>query len=84
MISLDNPENRDKDFNTPNLSFISEITGGRSYNIDDLDTMEITEEDSIIEQHKFEIPIYKKWYLIALFLIAFCLEIFLRKRWGLL
>jgi len=31
-----------------------------------------------------DIPLYRKWYVLTLFIVAFCLELFFRRRWGLL
>jgi len=31
-----------------------------------------------------EIALYKKWYILSLFILAFCVELYLRRRWGLL
>jgi hypothetical protein len=35
-------------------------------------------------QREHRIPLYRKWYIITLFLLSFCVELYLRKRWGLL
>ncbi|KQC07229.1 MAG: hypothetical protein APR54_06210 [Candidatus Cloacimonas sp. SDB] len=84
IVTEDNPENRDKDFNTPLLAFISEISGGHMYSQDKLESLSVPQAEINRTEFKIELPVYKKWYLIAFFLISFCLEIFLRKRWGLL
>jgi len=84
IVTEDNPENRDKDFNIPLLAFISEISGGKMYSEEKLKSFSAPPAESNHTEFKIEIPIYRKWYLIAFFLISFCLEIFLRKRWGLL
>jgi len=84
IVTRDNPENRDVDFNIPLLSYISQSSGGKLYGRNDLAKIEIPLEQAIKVELRSEIPIYKKWYLITLFLISFCLEIYLRKRWGLL
>jgi hypothetical protein len=84
IVTEDNAEKRDKGFNIPLLAFISEVTGGKIYTKANVDEIRIPETTLKTITKKLEIPIYRKWYLIACFLICFCLEIFLRKRWGLL
>ncbi|MBN1948980.1 MAG: hypothetical protein JW784_04485 [Candidatus Cloacimonetes bacterium] len=77
-------ENRNLGINKPLLAYISERTGGNMFNPDELDEFrpEIIPERKLSQ--KYEIPLYRKWYLITLFLVAFSLELYLRKRWGLL
>lgn len=84
IISEINAEKRDAGFNTPLLSYISETTGGKMYKLDDLENLQVSTSETQTFTRKIEIPIYKKWYLITLFIILFCIEIYLRKRWGLL
>lgn len=77
-------ENRNLGINKPLLAYISERTGGRMFVPDELAEFrpEIIPERKL--NQKYEIPLYRKWYLITLFLVAFSLELYLRKRWGLL
>ena len=82
MISNNSPESRDTDINLSLLSYISNKTNGKVINM--IDDIEIPKAKIKIIKLRSEIPIYKKWYLIAIFLLAFCTELFLRKRWGLL
>jgi hypothetical protein len=84
MISTDNLEARDLGYNTPLLSWITAQTGGRFFNADEALTykpVRASEQDRI---EKKEFPLYKKWYLICLFIMVFCLELYFRRRWGLL
>ena len=82
MISQISPESRDTGINLSLLSYISNKTNGRV--IDKASDLEIPTAEKEIIILRSEIPIYKKWYVIAIFLLAFCTELFLRKRWGLL
>ena len=82
MISQISPESRDTGINLSLLSYISNKTNGRI--IDKASDLEIPKAENEIIKLRSEIPIYKKWYIIVFFLLAFCIELFLRKRWGLL
>ena len=84
LITDDNPEARDRGFNQPLLAFISKQTNGKIINVETLSDFTFPKAISKIEELKTELPIYRKWYLIAIFLTCFCTELFLRKRWGLL
>lgn len=73
-------EARDFDYNIPLLAWIASESGGR---IVDSAYKPIPAEPEIrIQSH--EIPLYRKWYVISLFILLFCVELFLRRRWGLL
>ena len=82
MISHISPESRDIGVNRSLLSYISNKTNGKVLN--KANHFDISKAEKEIIKMRYEIPIYKKWYVIAIFLIAFCTELFLRKRWGLL
>ncbi len=84
IITRDNPENRDRGFNIPLLSYISEQTDGKILTKSELEKFNFPKAQPKREELKTELPVYRKWYFIALFLISFCLELFFRKRWGLL
>jgi len=84
VVLEDNIESRDIGFNYSLLAYIAEQTNGKYMNFSDVENNMINKSISRMITSKNEIPIYKKWYLIALFLICFCLELYLRKRWGLL
>ena len=84
LVTDDNPEARDRGFNQPLLAFISKQTNGKILKAETLQDFTFTKATSIFEELKTELPIYRKWYLIALFLVCFCTELFLRKRWGML
>ncbi len=77
-----NPEMRDKGINDVILSYVVNATNGDFYN--SIEEIEIPQLKNIVEEIQFEIPLYAKWYLIGMFLFSFCLELFFRKRWGLL
>ncbi|MBL7148581.1 MAG: hypothetical protein ISS80_00735 [Candidatus Cloacimonetes bacterium] len=84
MVTADDPESRDRGFNTSLLAYIADQTNGKLYYPEDITEFEFPEAQLKTFKKRAEIPIYKKWYLIALFLFSFCLELYLRKRWGLL
>ncbi|NQV18930.1 MAG: hypothetical protein HQ534_10340 [Armatimonadetes bacterium] len=84
LITDDNPEARDRGFNQPLLAYISKQTNGKIIDEETLSDFTFPKAISKIEELKTELPIYRKWYLIAIFLVCFCTELFLRKRWGLL
>ncbi|HOH46653.1 MAG TPA: CARDB domain-containing protein, partial [Candidatus Cloacimonadota bacterium] len=73
-------EDRDYDYNLPLLAWIASESGGRI--VDDAYRPIPGRAEERIESR--ELPIYRKWYLISLFILAFCLELFFRRRWGLL
>ena len=84
MVTADDPESRDRGFNTSFLAYISDQTNGKLFYPEDITEFEFPEAQLMSFKKKAEIPVYKKWYLIVLFLVSFCLELFFRKRWGLL
>jgi len=82
VVSDISPESRDLGINLELLSYISNTTGGKV--ITELSEINFPKVISKTIKIRSEIPIYKKWYIIAIFLVAFCTELLLRKRWGLL
>jgi len=83
LIMSANSETRDRGVNSALLQFLAKQTGGKEFtNEGEIDEYPQAEISYKITYH--EIPLYKKWYVIAIFLLSFCLEIFFRKRWGLL
>lgn len=84
MVSDMNPEYRDRGFNPALLYYIANQTGGNVLTSDNFESFALDEPEIHTDRVLREIPIYRKWYIIALFLLCFCSELFLRKRWGLL
>ncbi|MDP8268506.1 MAG: hypothetical protein P9L97_07255 [Candidatus Tenebribacter davisii] len=82
IVSEDSPESKDTGINLTLLSYISNKSNGKL--IDSAEELEIIKAENRTIKIRNEIPIYKKWYVILIFLLAFCIELFLRKRWGLL
>lgn len=77
-------ESGDRGINRTLLTALARQTGGRIQqpgHLDDFLPDEAVSSTLLIEH---ELPLYRRWYLIALFLTAFSIELFLRKRWGLL
>ena len=84
IVSAENPESRDRGFNLPLLSYIADKTEAKiisEKNISEFTFPKAKFKNVLI---KTEIPVYRKWYLITLFLVSFSTELFFRKRWGLL
>lgn len=79
-LNSDSIEDRDYDYNLPLLAWIASESGGRI--VDEAYRPVPAQPEERIESR--ELAIYRKWYLISLFILAFCLELFFRRRWGLL
>ena len=82
VVNDNNLEYKDVNWNESALQYISEITNGKIIRkVSDLDLTKphISEETSLIE-----IYLYKKWYFFLIFIFTFTLELFIRKRNGLL
>lgn len=77
-------EERDRHYNLQLLTWLANLSGGRV-----LSQSEILSLSPPLPQTRNytvtnELPIYRKWWLLTLFILTFCLELFLRRRWGLL
>lgn len=76
-------ETQDKGINWALLSYIAQKTGGDF--LTDPNDFTLDSSGTIQERISYrEYPLYTKWFLIAGLLSAFCLELYLRKKWGLL
>lgn len=82
VISESLAEARDFDFNLPLLQYLSSESRGRV--ILDPASFTVVPAQARAYTLRSDFPLYKKWYIIALFILSFCLELFLRRRWGLL
>lgn len=81
-ISNQNNESRNKGFNKALLSYMADNSGGNIYKAgSEYDFSEAVAKKKV---KRNELPLYRKWYILLLFLISFSLEIYLRIRWGLL
>lgn len=78
------PEVRDTGINESMLRYVAEISGGKALTTDALSELSLDKALVIERQHEHRIPLYRTWYIITLFLLSFCVELYLRKRWGLL
>ncbi|MDP2174035.1 MAG: hypothetical protein Q8M98_05355 [Candidatus Cloacimonadaceae bacterium] len=83
-VSESSIEQRDFDYNLPLLSWLANDSGGKLLTALSLADFNPLPAQSREFTERKEIPIYRKWYLISLFILLFCLELFLRRRWGLL
>ncbi len=77
-------EERDFHYNLPLLQWITSISGGNMLNQGDLSSFEPPKAQQHSQTNMYELPLYRKWYVLTLFLLAFCLELFFRRRWGML
>ncbi len=84
VLQQQNQESRDLGYNISLLSWIASQTGGKFMNIAEAKDIKPLKAVMSKRTEKSEFPLYKKWYLISLFVIVFCFELFLRRRWGLL
>jgi hypothetical protein len=84
IVYPQNREDRDWGYNLPLLGWLAAQTGGRFMNF--TEAAKYSPIKAVRTEHikKIDFPLYKKWYLITLFLLSFCLELFFRRRWGLL
>jgi len=77
-------QDQSKGFNHRLLSALSQASVGINMTDDDLNRLSLERAEST-KHHKYtEIPLYKNVFFIALFLLTFCTELYLRKKWGLL
>jgi hypothetical protein len=84
LVHAQNTESRDIDYNLPMLSWLAAQTGGRLLNMEQVQAFKPIEAVNKTKIERKENQIYKKWYFLSLFILIFCLELFLRRRWGLL
>ena len=77
-------EERDLHYNLPLLQWLASVSGSRVLNQNDVEKLSPPEAQAIKETSMFELPIYRKWYVLVLFLLAFGVELFFRRRWGML
>lgn len=77
-------ETRDFDFNLPLLSWLAADTGGRVVSLGEASGFKPLPAQNRKLELRLDFPIYRKWWVLALFIGAFCLELFFRRRWGLL
>ncbi|MCF7912349.1 MAG: hypothetical protein K9M99_07465 [Candidatus Cloacimonetes bacterium] len=83
LIESASSETRDRGTNSALLKFLAKQTNGKEFTRTE-DFNDYPQAETAYKTTYHEIPLYKKWYVIAIFLLSFCLEIFFRKRWGLL
>ncbi len=82
VISEGSLEERDYDFNLPLLAWLAYETGGELIIDPSQHTPPPASSRSIISRD--ELALYRKWYILLSFILAFSLELYLRRRWGLL
>jgi hypothetical protein len=84
IVSNIDAERRNRGFNFSLLAYLSRQTNGTILSEADLTGLSLSEAAPVVERIRFEIPLYRHWLVITLFLLAFCIELYLRKKWGLL
>jgi hypothetical protein len=84
MVQSQNLESRDFGYNHSVLNWIAAQTGGRQLNLKEAENYLPVKAEPVRRMEKAEFPLYKKWYMITLFIVLFSLELFLRRRLGLL
>jgi len=77
-------EERDHHYNLPLLSWLANESGGRVLTQTEFPSLSPPPPQNRKLTLTNELPLYRKWYVLSLFLLAFCVELFLRRRWGLL
>ncbi|HOV16653.1 MAG TPA: hypothetical protein PLF50_04065 [Candidatus Cloacimonadota bacterium] len=84
LVHAQNLEARDLGNNLSLLGWIAQQTGGKFLSLEAADKYQppLAKAEKQIEQKEF--PLYKKWYILVLFIFSFCLELLLRRVWGLL
>ncbi|MDD3536419.1 MAG: hypothetical protein PHC50_09785 [Candidatus Cloacimonetes bacterium] len=82
QISESRLEERDFGFNLSLLEYIAKSSRGKMVYPDS--DFPILKAQRIQRTVKDEFALYKKWYIISIFILAFGLELFFRRRWGLL
>ncbi|MCL2063094.1 MAG: hypothetical protein FWG98_01815 [Candidatus Cloacimonetes bacterium] len=71
-------------FNQRLLNALSQSSRGLNMTNNDLTDFNLERADSIRSYRFIEIPLYRNKLFIIVFLFAFCGELYLRKKWGLL
>lgn len=77
-------EERDLHYNLPLLQWLASESGARVLNQSEVEKLSPPQAQEIKETSMFELPLYRKWYVLTLFLLAFGVELFFRRRWGML
>ena len=73
-----------KGYNQPLLTYLAKQTGGETIFEDRLSDFHLPKAEIQTIVKRYEIPLYRHWLTISLFLVSFCLELYLRRKWGLL
>ncbi len=77
-------ESKNIGFNTNLLNSLSSLSKGKSFTRDSLNDFSLPVATSVKIKRDIEIPLYKNLFFIIIFLVSFCLELYLRKKWSLL
>lgn len=83
-LSEASAEERDFDYNLPLLAYLTSQSRGKI--LYPKDVAAFNPIPPMIQERTIrnEYALYKKWYILALFILSFCIELLFRRRWGLL
>lgn len=83
-VSDSSIESRDFDFNLPLLAWLASDTGGKLFSPAEIAGWNPVPAQAREFEQREDFAIYRKWWVLASFILAFSLELFFRRRWGLL
>ncbi len=83
-LSDNSLESRDFGYNLPLLAWFASDTNGKLLTKSNIDGFSPLPAQAQKQVSRREIALYKKWYFLSLFILTFCLELYFRRRWGLL
>ena len=83
-LSESSIESRDFGYNLSLLAWLAAETQGKLLYASNLNTLKPVPAVKEMLVTRKEIALYKKWYILSLFILVFCVELYLRRRWGLL
>lgn len=83
-LSESSLESRDFGYNLPLLSWLASETNGKLIYPSILESFSPLPAKPQEEVSRREVALYKKWYILSLFILTFCMELYFRRRWGLL
>ena len=85
LVLDDNLEKQQDDFNNQALFQLAEETGGQMYSLNNIEQLKGSlKRDKLKKEEVLEYDLVRNISILILFIILFSLELFLRKRWGLL
>jgi len=77
-------ESLNRGFNHRLLAEMSQASSGYHLTATDLSNFTLDSVESVIRIRYHEIQLYRNVFFIIIFLVTFCIELYFRKKWGLL